>query len=120
MRASASANTFSVTAMDLSPFHAQVANLAGKAVGIKQVSDNIWLLSFMGYDLGYFDNETSRLEPLVTDLSPRMALFSHLKWRSERGDGALVAAFLARPPLAWAAPSGQPPKPGRARAPRGG
>jgi len=31
-------------------------------VGIKEVSDNIWLVSFMHYDLGYFDHETCRLE----------------------------------------------------------
>jgi putative transposase len=33
-------------------------------VGIKQVEDHIWLASFMDYDLGYFDDETCRLEPL--------------------------------------------------------
>jgi len=37
---------------------------AGQAVSIKQVDDNIWLASFMDYDLGYFDDETCRLEPL--------------------------------------------------------
>jgi putative transposase len=35
---------------------------AGQNVGIKEVSDNIWLVSFMHYDLGYFDHETCRLE----------------------------------------------------------
>ncbi|UWM80194.1 integrase core domain-containing protein [Rhizobium sp. SRDI969] len=37
---------------------------AGQAIGIKQVEDHIWLASFMDYDLGYFDDETCRLEPL--------------------------------------------------------
>ncbi len=37
---------------------------AGQTVGIKQVDDRIWLASFMHYDLGYFDDETCRLEPL--------------------------------------------------------
>ncbi len=37
---------------------------AGQKVGIKQVSDNIWLVSFIHYDLGYFDHETCRLEPI--------------------------------------------------------
>jgi hypothetical protein len=32
---------------------------AGQAVGIKEVHDDIWLVSFMGYDLGYFDLECS-------------------------------------------------------------
>ncbi len=37
---------------------------AGQKVGVKQVSDKIWLVSFMQYDLGYFDSETCRLEPI--------------------------------------------------------
>jgi hypothetical protein len=28
---------------------------AGQAVGIREVHDDIWLVSFMDYDLGYFD-----------------------------------------------------------------
>ncbi len=38
---------------------------AGQTVGIKQVDDRLWLASFMHYDLGYFDDETCRLEPLA-------------------------------------------------------
>ena len=30
---------------------------AGQNVGIKEVSDNIWLVSFMKYDLGFFDHQ---------------------------------------------------------------
>ena len=37
--------------------------VAGQAVGIKEVHDDIWLVSFMDYDLGYFDLETRVLEP---------------------------------------------------------
>src|SRR3954468_24632777 len=37
---------------------------AGQNVGITQVGDRIWLVSFMQYDLGYFDDETCRLEPI--------------------------------------------------------
>lgn len=37
---------------------------AGQNVGVKQVSENIWLVSFMQYDLGYFDHESCRLEPI--------------------------------------------------------
>jgi len=36
---------------------------AGQNIGIKEVSDRIWLVSFMNYDLGFFDHETCRLEP---------------------------------------------------------
>jgi putative transposase len=31
---------------------------AGQNVGIKEVSDKIWLVSFMKYDLGFFDHQT--------------------------------------------------------------
>ena len=36
----------------------------GADVGVRQVSDRIWLVSFMDYDLGYFDDDTCRLEPI--------------------------------------------------------
>ena len=45
---------------------------AGQRVGVKQVSDNIWLVSFMQYDLGYFDDETCRLEPIENPFSPKV------------------------------------------------
>ena len=31
---------------------------AGQNVGIQEVSDKVWLVSFMQYDLGFFDQET--------------------------------------------------------------
>jgi putative transposase len=37
---------------------------AGQRVGVKQVTNSVWLVSFMQYDLGYFDAETVRLEPI--------------------------------------------------------
>ena len=37
---------------------------AGQTVGVSQVGEHIWLVSFMDYDLGYFDDETCRLEPI--------------------------------------------------------
>jgi hypothetical protein len=40
------------------------AVFAGQAVGIKELQDDIWLVRFMDYDLGYFDLETRVLEPL--------------------------------------------------------
>ncbi|WP_434221295.1 IS481 family transposase [Mesorhizobium opportunistum] len=45
---------------------------AGQIVGIKQVEDHIWLASFMDYDLGYFDDETCRLEPLQNPFGPKV------------------------------------------------
>ena len=41
---------------------------AGQNVGVKQVSEKIWLVSFMHYDLGYFDDETCRLGCLLRSL----------------------------------------------------
>jgi len=35
---------------------------AGKNVGIKEVSEKIWLVTFMNYDLGFFDEESGRVE----------------------------------------------------------
>jgi hypothetical protein len=37
---------------------------AGQNVGIKEVADGIWLVTFMTYDLGFFDLETKRMKPL--------------------------------------------------------
>ena len=42
-------------------------------VGIKEVHDDIWLLSFMDYDLGYFDLETRVLEPLGNPFGPKVS-----------------------------------------------
>ena len=36
---------------------------AGQLVGIREVEDRIWLVSFLNYDLGYFDHEEGRIEP---------------------------------------------------------
>ena len=36
---------------------------AGQDVGIREVDDKIWQVSFMEYDLGFFDEQTGRIEP---------------------------------------------------------
>ena len=38
--------------------------LAGQTLGIKKIDEGIWLVSFMHYDLGYFDLEQKTLQPL--------------------------------------------------------
>jgi hypothetical protein len=43
-----------------------------QTVGIKQTEDRIWLVSFMDYDLGYFHDETRRLEPLANPFGPKV------------------------------------------------
>lgn len=45
---------------------------AGQTVGIKQTDDRIWLVSFMDYDLGYFDDQACRLEPLANPFGPKV------------------------------------------------
>jgi putative transposase len=45
---------------------------AGQKVGVKQVQGHIWLVTFMHYDLGYFDDETCRLEPIDNPFGPKL------------------------------------------------
>jgi putative transposase len=45
---------------------------AEQNVGVKQVSDRTWLVTFMQYDLGYFDDETCRLEPIENPFGPKV------------------------------------------------
>lgn len=46
--------------------------LAGQAVGVKEVDDGIWLVSFMEYDLGYVDLEEKTLQPLENPFGPKV------------------------------------------------
>ncbi len=46
--------------------------LAGQAVGIKEVDDGIWLVSFMHYDLGYIDLDEKTLQPLPNPFGPKV------------------------------------------------
>jgi hypothetical protein len=50
--------------------------LAGQRLGIKEVDDGIWLVSFMHYDLGYFDLEQKTLQPLDNPFGPRLSPMS--------------------------------------------
>lgn len=45
---------------------------AGQYVGIRGVADKIWLVSFMDYDLGYFDEEDRRVEPAENPFIPKL------------------------------------------------
>jgi transposase InsO family protein len=45
--------------------------LAGQTLGIKEVDDGIWLVSFVDYDLGYIDLEQRTLQPLDNPFGPR-------------------------------------------------
>ena len=50
--------------------------LAGHDVGIKQVDERVWLVSFMNYDLGYFDLDSCRVEPIDNPFGPRVLTMS--------------------------------------------
>jgi putative transposase len=45
---------------------------AGQDVGVTQVDAHLWLVTFMDYDLGYFDDETCRLEPIENPFGPKV------------------------------------------------
>ena len=46
--------------------------LGGQKVGIKQVDYQIWQVSFMQYDLGYFDMDSCRIEPGPNPFGPKL------------------------------------------------
>ena len=46
--------------------------LSGQRLGIKEVDDGIWLVSFMHYDLGYIDLEQKTLQPLDNPCGARL------------------------------------------------
>src|SRR5215470_14000319 len=50
--------------------------LAGQRVGIKEVDDGIWIVSFMRYDLGYIDLEARTLQPLDNPFGARLSPMS--------------------------------------------
>jgi len=68
--------TFTVTQCGRICFNGQNVNLshvfAGQKVGVTQVGERVWLVTFMRYDLGYFDDETCRLEPIDTPFTPKV------------------------------------------------
>jgi antirestriction protein ArdC len=45
---------------------------AGQNVGVTQVGDHVWLVTFMHDDLGYFDDEVGRLEPIESPFGPKV------------------------------------------------
>jgi putative transposase len=68
--------TITVTCCGRICFRSRKVNLshafAGQNVGVTQVGERIWLVSFMQYDLGYFDDETCRLEPIDNPFGPKV------------------------------------------------
>jgi hypothetical protein len=50
--------------------------LAGQRLGIKEVDDGIWIVSFMRYDLGFIDLEQKTLQPLDNPFGPGLSPMS--------------------------------------------
>jgi transposase InsO family protein/transposase-like protein len=50
--------------------------LAGQPLGLKEVDDGVWLVSFLSYDLGYIDLEQRTLQPLDNPFGPRLSPIS--------------------------------------------
>ena len=69
-------HTMTVTQCGRICFKGRKVNLshvfAGQNVGVTQVGERIWLVTFMHYDLGYFDDETCRLEPIDNPFGPKV------------------------------------------------
>lgn len=51
---------------------------AGKKVGITETEEGIWLVSFMQFDLGYFDEDSCRMEPLDNPFKEKTLSMSSL------------------------------------------
>lgn len=50
--------------------------LAGQKLGIKEVDDGIWLISFIHYDLGYIDLEQKTLQTIDNPFGSRLSPMS--------------------------------------------
>jgi len=50
--------------------------LAGQKLGLKEVDDGIWLVSFLHYDLGYIDLEQKTLQPIDNPFGTRLSPMS--------------------------------------------
>ena len=49
---------------------------AGQFVGIREVADQIWLVSFLDFDLGFFDEAAARVEPGANPFASRVLTMS--------------------------------------------
>ncbi len=47
---------------------------AGQTMGLREVEDQVWLVSFLHYDIGFFDQERNRVEPAQNPFAPQKVL----------------------------------------------
>ena len=53
----------------------QICDEIGSILGAnQQVEDQIWLVSFLDYDLGFFDKDEGRVEPAPNPFAPEKVL----------------------------------------------
>jgi putative transposase len=45
---------------------------AGHYVGLRQVEEEVWLVSFMDYDIGYFDMESRKVSAIENPFGPKV------------------------------------------------
>ncbi len=62
-------------------------------MGLKQVADQVWLVRFMRYDLGYFDNETCRLESAESQFGAKVLPMCP-EWTSRNGVSSSRIQYL--------------------------
>jgi hypothetical protein len=62
---------------------------AGQNVGVKEVSDRIWIVTFMHYDPRFFDHETCRLETVDNPFEPKV--LSHVSGGAPKSGGSRCA-----------------------------
>ena len=51
-------------------------DLTAKNVGVREVADHVWLISFMHYDLGFFDDTCTRVECAPNPFSAKVSTMS--------------------------------------------
>jgi hypothetical protein len=81
--------------------------LAGQRLGIKEIDDGIWIVSFMQYDLGYIDLEQRTLQPLDNPSArgchpclryvalPMSPVRTQTGWRRERAGDPTFSSWVA-------------------------
>jgi putative transposase len=50
--------------------HQSQPGLRRPILGPREVDDRVWLVSFLGFDLGLFDNQEDRVEPASNPFAP--------------------------------------------------
>ena len=68
----------------------------GQLVGIREVADDVWQVSFMDCDLGFFDNERGRVEPGPNPFAPDKVLTMCPEWGVNHVTGIHLAQLAPR------------------------